>query len=107
MFPNNKAFKDSKRANSEREGFVRGFLRHLMDLDGPNSSLRVFCRVDIGIFVDRAQEASYFVNEVERGITTSLWANSGTDVVGRVGASMVEPLKRWIAAEKLRVGCLE
>jgi hypothetical protein len=75
-----------------------------MDRDGPNTSLRVFCRVDVGIFIDPAGKVSYFVNEVERGITTSLWVSDGQHTVGQVGETIVRPLKRWIATEKGRVG---
>ena len=83
--------------------FVRVFLKHLADKDGPNSSLQVFCRVDVGIFVKSPNVVSYFVNEVERGITTSLWVGDGSRAAGIVGTGVVPPLKRWIAAEKIRL----
>lgn len=68
----------------------------------PNGGLDVFCRVDVGVYV-KSGTVSYFVNEVERGISTCLWAKSGTAAAGPVGTTMIEPLKRWIAAENERI----
>jgi len=75
-----------------------------MDPDGRNSSLRVFCRVDMGIFVDPEGKASYFINEVERGIATSLFVGDGQYTVGQVGMDVARSLKPWITSEKGRVG---
>ena len=80
------------------------FLNHLAALDGPNSSLLVFCRVDLSIFVDEHNKVSWFVNEVERGSTTCLWGQLGPSVVGRVGSDMAWPLANWILKEKERLG---
>lgn len=99
-----RSFGDTKRAKEELKCFVRTFLKHLEKLEGKNSSLRVFCRVDVGIFIKAPNTVSYFVNDVERGITTSLWAADGPWAAGVVGMSIVEPLKRWIAMEKTRLG---
>lgn len=100
MFHPNQSALDSRQAQNQLGGFIRNFFKVLKTTDGPNSSLQVFCRIDIGITADAT---SYFVNEVERGITTSLWVGDGPHAAGMVGMSMITPLKRWVVAEKLRV----
>ena len=104
MFSPNQTPQDAKKAQDELQQFVTNFFRHLKAEDGQNSSLQVFCRIDVGIFVGKPDTVSYFVNEVERGITTSLWVADGAHTAGLVGMGMVSPLKRWIAAEQDRVG---
>jgi len=56
------------------------------------------------LFVDPGGKAWYFVNEVERGITTSLFVGDGQHTVGQVGMDVARSLKPWIATEKGRVG---
>jgi len=75
-----------------------------MDSDGHNTSLRVFCRADIGVFVDPGGKAWYFVHKVERGIATSLFVGDGQHTAGQVGMDIARSLKPWIATEKSRVG---
>lgn len=94
-----------KRIARERlHAFVMEFLDSLITLDGPNSSLCVFCRVDVSIFVDESKKVSLYVNEVERGITTSLYSNSGPSTAGHIGSDVAWPLARWITEEKLKLG---
>lgn len=95
---------DKKVAKDKLYGFVEKFVDHLAADEGKNSSLGVFCRVDASVFVDEEEKVSLFVNEVERGITTCLWAGAGTGVVGHVGTDMALPLAHWIVAEKRRLG---
>jgi hypothetical protein len=38
-------------------------------------SICLFCRLDIGILIDGEGQVHYFVNEVEKTQTTSLWSN--------------------------------
>ena len=78
------------------------FINRLAALDGLNSSLLVFCRVDLSIFVDEGNKVSWFVNEVERGATTCLWGEQGSSLIGRIGADLAWPLTTWILAEKER-----
>jgi hypothetical protein len=104
VFGPNLSFGDVKRANEELEQFVKTFIKHLEKLEGKDSGLRVFCRVDVGIFIKTPNTVSYFVNEVERGVTTSLWVTDGPHSVGVVGMSMVGPLKHWISIQKARLG---
>lgn len=103
VFHSDQDCREAKRAEEELAGFVKTFLRHLKDMDGPNTSLQVFCRVDVGIFIKGSGVVSYFVNEVERGITTSLWVVDGPHTSGVVGMSIVDPLRRWILSEKVRL----
>ena len=46
---------------------------------GAKSSLCVLCRMDIGLMFDRDGNPSYFVNEVERSQTMSLWLRTVED----------------------------
>ena len=85
-------------------GFVLDFLGRLTALDGENSSLSVFCRVDMSVFVDDHRRVSLFVNEVERGITTCLWAGSGPSAVGHIGSELAWALALWIIEERKRLG---
>jgi len=101
---------DSNQSTEERElvrrklnSFVEDFVRRLMALEGGHSSLGVFCRVDLSIFVDSEKRVSLFVNEVERGITTCLWSGSGPSTVGHVGSDLAWPLACWILEENKRL----
>lgn len=100
VFNPNQSAADLKKARDELHEFVRKFFRALKAVDGPNSCLQVFCRIDVAITADAS---SYFINEVERGITTSLWVHDGDHAAGLVGMSIVQPLKRWVVAEKQRI----
>lgn len=42
-------------------------------IGGFRSSLSIFCKVDVGLYFDEDETPHYFVNEVERTPTTSLW----------------------------------
>lgn len=104
VFPTNQRAQDVKQAENELNDFVTKFLKCLVKAEGErNSSLQVFCRIDVGIFAKAPNTVSYFVNEVERGITTSLWVTDGNHTAGMVGMTIVQPLKKWIAAEKVRI----
>lgn len=83
--------------------FITDFLAKLMLTDGENTSLRVFCRVDMSIYVDEGKKVWFFVNEVERGISTCLWVASGPSAAGHIGSDMAWPLARWIKSEKVRL----
>ncbi|TDL13817.1 hypothetical protein BD410DRAFT_846594 [Rickenella mellea] len=60
-----------------------------------SSSLRVFCRMDIGVFVDSAtNQASYFVNEIEASMNAGVW--NGLKGVDLVGDSFATPFSEWL-----------
>jgi hypothetical protein len=83
----------------EFEAFVKDTYRHLINCErkrmGGSSTLEVFCRLDIGLFSRDDGSLGYFVNEVERTLTTGLWIR-GLDVNYRVFAvTLAEALVRW------------
>lgn len=43
------------------------------------NSMSVFCRIDVGLMFDDTGEPSYFVNEIERTATASLWLRASQD----------------------------
>ena len=102
-FDLNRGTAEKQLAREQLAGFVTEFLEKLARRDGENSGLRVFCRVDVSVFVDEDQRVSLFVNEVERGITTCLFTGSGPSVVGLVGTDLAWPLASWILTQKERL----
>ncbi|KIK76715.1 hypothetical protein PAXRUDRAFT_169020 [Paxillus rubicundulus Ve08.2h10] len=62
----------------------RGLVRQETNPTGIVSSLGVFCRMDIGLMFDTDGRPSYFVNEVERTPTMSMWLNTVEDTTVRV-----------------------
>ena len=69
-----------QKAESQFREFVKKTYDGLYKIEtmrlGGRSSICVFCRLDIGILMDENHSAYYFVNEVERTPTTSLWSNT-------------------------------
>lgn len=67
------------------------------------SSIGIFVRFDISLIVDQHnQEVTYFVNEVERTQTTTLWSNrssakSGGAPTGILGYTLAETLYKWLS----------
>ena len=83
----------------EFEGFVRDTHRHLVDCErkrmGGSSTLEVFCRLDVGLFSREDGSLGYFVNEVERTLTTGLWTR-GLAVNYKVfAATFAKALVSW------------
>jgi hypothetical protein len=66
------------------------------------SSIGVFVRFDVALIVDQGtQHVTYFVNEVERTQTTTLWSNrlkakSSTAPTGILGYTLAETLYKWL-----------
>lgn len=102
-FNMNRGTMEMEVARTKVNEFVQDFLSRLVALEGEISSLSVFCRVDMSIFVGPDRRVSYFVNEVERGITTCLWVSDGPGVAGHIGADLAWPLAVWINAKKVRL----
>lgn len=50
---------------------------------GTKSSLTVFCRMDVGLIFDDDGNPSYFVNEIERSPTMSMWLRAIDDTSNR------------------------
>lgn len=67
-----------------------------------NPSICVFCRMDIGV-IERDDALHYFVNEVERSTTASLWMDAFPDghhgiLADSIGVGIYE----WLTNEIIR-----
>lgn len=78
------------------QGLVEAESRGAM---GGKRSISMFCRMDIGITEAEDGKLQYFVNEVERTHTCSLWTGLGeTTRAGWFATSFGPALKTWIDA---------
>ena len=72
------------KAEIEFKEFVKKTYNELYRIEmmqlGGRSSICVFCRLDIGLLGDDFHSAYYFVNEVERTPTASLWSNTSRNI---------------------------
>ncbi|KAF9230259.1 hypothetical protein BU15DRAFT_69346 [Melanogaster broomeanus] len=57
----------------------RELVRQESNPTGAKSSLAIFCRIDVGLIFDADGNPSYFVNEVERTPTMSMWLKTVED----------------------------
>ena len=66
-------------ARREFEDFVMEVFKRLCSMEssftGIPSTLNVFCHIDVSLIFDENRKANYFVNEVERTNTASLWTS--------------------------------
>ena len=73
-------FHHRQRGEIEFKDFVKTTYNELYKIEtnilGGRSSICLFCRFDIGLLFDDFHSAYYFVNEVERTPTASLWSNT-------------------------------
>lgn len=74
---NRGTMQDRERAKQEFQSFALETWKELVQHDKRQSGNAIpctalFCRIDIGVMVEGGN-TSYFVNEVERSLTTSLW----------------------------------
>lgn len=86
----------------EFEDFVLGtwskLVRQETRINGGKSSLAVFCRMDVGILLlDGNDRPQYFVNEVERTTTTSLWLRGHLNSMGTMADSFAILFRQWLA----------
>ncbi|KAF8425019.1 hypothetical protein L210DRAFT_865486 [Boletus edulis BED1] len=88
------------KAKEEFESFALTTWKSLVNLEKgvvvgtPCTGL--FCRLDIGVMM-RDGRISYFVNEVERSLTTSLWMSAmPAGLHGTLADTFGEALHRWI-----------
>jgi hypothetical protein len=98
---------------SYRDAARRQFMTFVMDtykglysiesrVMGGKPSIGLFCRLDIGL-ISAGGKMYYFVNEVERNQTTSLWSNrdggkSSTHVtIGVLGETFAEAFHNWLS----------
>ena len=65
------------------------------------SAISIFCRIDIGL-IEQDGRVYYFVNEVERTHTASLWTNppkgvrSSQSRIGLFGSTFAETFYKWL-----------
>jgi hypothetical protein len=73
-------FHHRQKGEIEFKEFVKKTYNELYRIEtntlGGRSSISVFCRFDIGLLFDKFHSADYFINEVERTPTASLWSNT-------------------------------
>ncbi|KAI5986610.1 hypothetical protein EDD15DRAFT_2373049 [Pisolithus albus] len=87
-------------AKEEFEAFTLDTWKHLVltekaSASGP-VSISIFCRLDIGIGMENGR-LMYFVNEVERSLTTSLWMGSMPDGAhGILADTLAATLYDWL-----------
>lgn len=67
-------------------------------LGGGKSSLALFLRMDVGLYIDGQGVANYFVNEVERTVTTSLWVKTTGVPPNSLAQTFGECLGEWMEA---------
>jgi hypothetical protein len=86
-------------ANQEFETFVMDTFKLLTNLErkvmGGWSTLEVFCRLDIGLFLKGDGSLGYFVNEVERTLTTGLWTRNLDVDFDMFAAEFAKALAHW------------
>lgn len=91
---------DRVRAKDEFESFALDMWASLVRMEkevvAGTPCTALFCRLDIGVIV-RGESISYFVNEVERSLTTSLWMAGMKDGLhGVLADTFGLGLHRWI-----------
>lgn len=94
-------------AEAEFRSFVLDTYNELYQIEarvlGGIPSIGIFCRLDIGLIISADNEVHYFVNEVERVQTTSLWSNkqpkekSSQARIGILGETFAEAFYSWLS----------
>jgi hypothetical protein len=83
----------------EFETFVMDTFKLLTNFErkkmGGWSTLEVFCRLDVGLFLKGDGNLGYFVNEVERSLTTGLWTRNLDVDYNILAATFAKALARW------------
>jgi hypothetical protein len=64
---------------------------------GSPTSIAVFCRIDVSIILDEGGKASYFVNEVERTSTTSLWSKCLNMPLNTLATTFTYEMHKWLS----------
>lgn len=67
---------------------------------GGSVSISIFCRLDIGLNYQEGK-LSYFVNEVERSLTTSLWISAMPEGYhGILADTFADTFHEWLSCLK-------
>jgi len=91
------------KAKTQFMSFVKKIYEDLYKLESKTirakSSISVFCRLDIGLIHD-GYNIQYFVNEVERTQTASLWTNTlkvgVKNHIGLIGSTFANIFYKWL-----------
>jgi hypothetical protein len=88
-------------AETQLYTFAEGTLKELIaleldELGLKDSSLQLFCRMDISIIDNDRGGLDYFVNEVERGPLVALYGGGPCHHAARVGDELGELLPLWL-----------
>jgi hypothetical protein len=98
--------KTRREAKSEFKRFIIKAYNELYKIESKvlmaTSSICVFCRLDIGLITKDGQ-VNYFVNEVERTQTASLWSNSAKagnkrSKIELFGSTFSESFYKWLSS---------
>jgi hypothetical protein len=97
-------WKTRNKAKTEFMAFVMKIYEDLYKLESRSisakSSISVFCRLDIGL-IQIGHDIQYFVNEVERTQTASLWTNTlkvgvTKSQIGLIGSTFANIFYKWL-----------
>lgn len=100
---------EKRRADEELHNFARKTLKALVKFEtmkyNVTPSIALFCRMDIALTCEEDGELHYFVNEVERTGTVSLWSggSTGRRCAGLVAAEFSTRFPGWLDAQMRRV----
>lgn len=98
--PDSNMFEYWEKSKKEFTDFVLEMYRQLLAMEvktiGSRSTLSLFCRMDVRIFVDTSGKASYFVNEVKRTLTTTLWVKDRDIPINSLSSTIGQAFHSWI-----------
>lgn len=85
------------KARAELEEFAMATYNALVN-DRPDSSIRIMCRLDVGVMMNSNNHLEYFVNELEQGCTMSLFGviSDGNFLPHRLGDETKGLLVTWL-----------
>ena len=93
-----------RESRSEFEEFVTQVLARLINFESTKmaspSTLEVFCRMDVGLIFGETGRAFYFVNEIERTNTASLWTTLRSKPEQTIANDFQLALSRWVKGSR-------
>ena len=87
-------------ARQELFDFVEWHVDRLATLEetsfgGEKSSLRTFCRIDVGLMHSKKTQLHWFVNEVERGPNTTVFGRAGKELFIPLARKFLTAFWKW------------
>lgn len=76
-------------------------------LENRLSDLRVFCRIDVSVFMDSTGNYQYFVNEVEASHGTALLLHYTGNQGPRIAVDFATALRTMVAVRRARKAAVE